>query len=329
MKLTQAVVFVACLLVVGTLFLGTNGGAQETVLSFGHYGAPTDTATKAAEHFAELVEERTNGQLTITLHPGNELGNSPTQLQGVRIGTIDLVMVGNPYLTAFAPELNVLDLPFLFTSCEHAYNVLDGAAGRRLLDTLEKYQLKGLAFWEIGFRNISNSSRPIHSPEDLKGLKIRTTPNPAHVLAFKLLGANPTPMPFAELYMALQTKTVDGQENPVHHIYASRLHEVQNYLSLTNHAYTVAPLVMNLAKFQSLTAENQKILVEAALESAKYERELNSSLNGESLAKMKAEGIEVVEEPDIEAFRSLVIEPVWKAYVEEYGSDILDEINKD
>ncbi len=299
----------------------------ETTLRFGHYSSTTDTPHLAALKFKELVEQGSNGEIKINVHPASELGDGKSSLQGVRMGTIDITMTGNPYFTSFAPEMNVLDLPFLFSSEEHVYKVLDGEVGKILSDGLSRHNMKALALWEIGFRNVTNNVRPVKAPADMKGLKLRTTPNPAHVKAFELLGANPTPMPFTELYVALQTGTVDGQENPVVHIYNSRLHEVQKFLSLTAHAYTAAPLVINLKKFNSLPAEYQDLLVSAAHEGAMYERKLNRDLAEESLAKIKESGVQVVENPDVDAFRKIVEVPTRKLYTDKFGTELLDKID--
>ncbi|MGF1527054.1 MAG: DctP family TRAP transporter solute-binding subunit [Candidatus Competibacterales bacterium] len=301
--------------------------AAQTTLRFGHYAAPEDTAAKAAEHFKTLVEEKTAEAVVISLHPAGELGNSPTMLQGVRLGTIDLTVVGNPYFTSFAPELNLLDLPFLFESPAHAYAVLDGEVGQTLMAGLAKHRMKGLALWEIGFRDITTSDTPVHGPEDLQGLKLRTTPNPAHVKAFEIWGAKATPMPFSEVYLALQTGAVDGQENPINHIYASRLHEVQRHLSITHHAYTASPLVMNLSKFNGLPPEHQEALLAAALEAATFERQLNAELEAASLAAMVEAGVQVVENPDVEAFRSAVAEAVRASYSEQFGDELLRAVD--
>ena len=299
----------------------------EIELRYGHYSSTTDTPHLAALKFKELVEQGSNGEIKINVHPASELGDGKSSLQGVRMGTLDITNVGNPYFTAFAPEMNVIDLPFLFKSPEHAYKVLDGEVGEILSESLAKYNMKVLALFEIGFRDITNNVKPIKSPADLKGLKLRTTPNPAHVKAFELLGANPTPMPFAELYVALQTGTVDGQENPVVHIFNSRLHEVQKYLSLTEHAYTAAPLVMNLKKFDSLDSKYQELMVKSAHEAAMYERRLNAELADESLAKIKESGVEVIEDPDVDAFRVIVEEPTRKLYSDQFGTELLDKID--
>jgi len=222
--------------------------------------------------------------------------------------------------------MNVLDLPYMFRDAPHAYQVLDGAVGRSLLDDLGSHNLKGLAFWEVGFRNVTNSRRPIKTPEDVKGLKLRTTPNPAHLKAFQLLGANPLPMPFSEVYMALESRAVDGQENPLPLIAAAKLYEVQKYLSLTRHAYTAMPLVMNKAKFDAMPAAQQKVLLEAALEAGKFQRELNRQGEAANLADLKKRGMTVEENVDTEAFAKIVAAPVRKDYTDKFGSDLVDAI---
>ncbi|NIA72071.1 DctP family TRAP transporter solute-binding subunit [Pelagibius litoralis] len=307
--------------VAGTAF------AQEATLRFGHYAKPGDTAYLAAEHFKFTVENMTGGEVEISLHPAGELGNSPTMLEGARLGSIDLVLVGNPYFTAFAPQVNLLDLPFLFQSAEHAYAVMDGEVGDALMTSINQSNLQGLAFWEIGFRNLTNNVRAVSSPADLTGLKLRTTPNPAHLEAFQILGANPAPMPFSEVYSALQTGTIDGQENPVNHIYASKLHEVQKHLSLTAHAYTAAPLVANYGRFARLKPEYQQALRVAAKLSASYERALNAAKEEGSLQAMIDAGVEVVKEPDVSAFRDAVANQTRVAYVEKFGNELLQKVD--
>jgi tripartite ATP-independent transporter DctP family solute receptor len=298
----------------------------QTTLRFAHTQPTGDTHHAAAVHMAEHVARATNGQIRITIHPAGELGSDPAVLEGVRLGTIDIGMTGNPFYTRFEPRLNALDIPFLFASHEHAYRVVDGDVGRGLLAELEKHRMKGLAFWEIGFRKITNSRRPIVTPADLQGLKIRTTPNPAHVEAFRLWGANPTPMAFTEVYLALETRAVDGQENPLNIIRSNRFHEVQRHLSFTDHAYTVSIVSMNLARFRALPEAQQKVLVDAAREAAAYQRRLNREQEGQDLATIKAAGVEVVERVDTEAFRRLAFEPVKAAFVAQHGAALLDAI---
>ncbi|MFP5405853.1 MAG: TRAP transporter substrate-binding protein [Gammaproteobacteria bacterium] len=306
--------------------LGTAQVQAQTNLRFADTLSANDTHNQAARHMAELLKQKTGGKLTMSIHPAGELGSDSVILEGVRLGSIDIGLTGNPFFTQFAPRLNVMDLPYLFRDTAHAHKVMDGPIGTALLKDLERNRMKGLAFWEIGFRHITNSKHPIHTPDDLKGIKIRTTPNKAHIEAFRLWGANPVPMAFTELYLALQTGTVDGQENPINNIYANRMYEVQKYLSLTGHAYTASIMAMNLAKFNSLAPELQKALLESAHEAGLFQREANRKQESDNLAKIKAAGVEVVENIDTAPFKKLAYEPVTKTYTDQYGREVLDEI---
>lgn len=308
------------------LVVGLASAEAQTTLRFAHTQPVSDTHHTAALHFAERVEELTNGEIIVTVHPAGELGNDPAILEGVRLGTIDIGQTGNPFYTRFEPKLNVLDLPYLFESYDHVYKAIDGDIGRDLLASLEQHRMKGLAFWEIGFRKITNSVRPVRVPADVQGMKIRTTPNPAHVQAFELWGANPTPMAFTEVYLALETGAVDGQENPVNIIRSNRFHEVQDFLSMTDHAYTVSIVSMNLDKFRSLTEQQQEAMVTAAREAAELQRKLNREQDDEGLAEIKAAGVEVIEDVDREAFKAMAFEPVSQTYVDQHGRDVLDAI---
>lgn len=306
--------------------LGAGAGLAQTELRFAHTQPTSDSHHAAAERFAELVSERTGGEITVSIHPAGELGNDPAVLEGVRLGTIDIGQTGNPFYTRFEPKLNVLDLPFLFTDYDHAYKVIDGEIGDSLLAELGKHGMQGLAFWEIGFRKLTNSKRAVKAPADVAGLKIRTTPNPAHVQAFELLGAAPTPMAFTEVYLALETGTVDGQENPLNIIRSNKFQEVQDHLSFTDHAYTVSIVSMNKGRFDSLTAEQQQIVLDAAKEAATYQRQLNRDQAASDLAQIKEAGVAVVEDVDREAFKAEVYEPVKQTYVEKFGPEIVDQI---
>ncbi len=299
----------------------------EITLRLAHYASTGSTTHAAAEIFAEEVETRSNGEIKVSLHPAHELGDDPTQVRGVRLGTIDMAVIGNTFFTGMAPELNALDLPYLFVSREHAYRVLDGDIGADLHALFGNNGMQVLGNWEIGFRNITNSRGPIHSPEDLQGLSIRTTPNPAHVAAFEALGASPTPMSFSEVYLALETGAVDGQENPIVLIHAMRFHEVQKHMSLTRHAYTAAFLVMNEGRFSALSDEHQALLLEVGRMAGQKERDLIAEREAASLQAMRDDGLEVNENPDREAFRAVVMEATRAAYVEQFGSELLDRID--
>jgi TRAP-type transport system periplasmic protein len=300
--------------------------AAEIELRFAHTQPTSDTHHIATEWFAERLAELTDGRIGIAIHPAGELGNDPSILEGVRLGTIDIGQTGNPFYTRFEPRLNVLDLPYLFESYEHVYAAIDGEVGEELLAELEKHGMKGLAFWEIGFRKLTNNVRPVQGPDDLQGLKIRTTPNPAHVQAFELWGAIPTPMAFTEVYLALETGTVDGQENPLNIIRSNRFQEVQRHLSFTDHAYTVSIVSMNLSRFEALEPELQEALLTAAREARDYQRNLNREQEAGDLETIKAAGVEVVEEVDTEAFRKAVFDQVKATYEAEFGSELVDAI---
>lgn len=309
------------------MFSGAALSAGTHTFALSHYGSPSDTVTKATELMAKRANELSNGRITIKLHPNSELGNSGTQIDGTRMGTIDIVVVGNPYYTTFNEELNLLDLPFLFRDEAHVDKVLEGEVGDTLLKSLEKSGLKGLAFYEIGFRDITNSKKQIKSVADLAHLKLRTTPNPAHIAAFKEWGANPTPMPFNEVYFSLKTGVIDGQENPVHHIYNNNLQEVQKYLSMTHHAYTAAPMSMNLDRFNSLDKEDQEILLQAAKEGAALEKKLNIEENKIYLGKLQEQGMEVELSPDISSFQNGA-KKAWDEYAKKFGNDMITKVTE-
>ncbi|MBL8588203.1 MAG: TRAP transporter substrate-binding protein [Methylobacteriaceae bacterium] len=308
--------------------IGRPAQAQATVMRFGHPHPTSDSWQTASLAFADKVKAKTGGKIEVQVFPNGALGSDPQMISAVRGGTLDITLTGNPFFTGMAPQLNVLDLPFLFDSRAHAARVLDGAIGEGLRKDLEGSNLKALATWEVGWRNLTNSRRPVATAADIKGLKIRTTPNPAHVKAFQLLGAAPTPMPFTELFTALETKTVDGQENPVTLILNAKFYEVQKHLSLTRHAFTSAPLVMNKQKFDALAPDLQKALVETAIEMAAAQRKMNEDAEGSSLAELKKNGMQAVESPDRESFSKIVTEEVRKEFVGKFGSMVLDAIVK-
>jgi tripartite ATP-independent transporter DctP family solute receptor len=307
------------------LLLAFGAGAEQ--VKFAHTMSTSDTMHTAVLKFAELVKAKTNGALEVAVFPSGQLGNDSQILQGARMGSIDISMTGNPFHTTFEPSLNVLDLPFLFKDFSHAYQVLDGEIGKEILSRLEKHGLKGLGFLEIGFRNLTNSKRPVKEPGDMNGLKIRVTPNPAHVAAFKLLGAIPTPMPFTEVYMALKTGTVDGQENPTTLIHGQKFYEVQKFMSVSMHAYTVSEVSMHLKKFQALPAPQQKALVEALAEAALFHRKLNRDLEGKLMKEMMGKGLQVVADPNREAFSKVVSKPVQEEYAAKFGWETINKIS--
>jgi tripartite ATP-independent transporter DctP family solute receptor len=307
------------------LAIGAVGAsAQAPVkLRFSHTVPESDSQHKAALEFSKRVKERTQGGVEIQVFANSQLGNDVTLVTGVRSGTIDIGATGNPFITGLAPKLNVLDLPYQFTDAQQAYRTLDGPVGRGLLDELGAHQIKGLAFWEIGFRSLANNKRPINGADDIKGLKIRTTPNPSHLKAFQLLGANPQPMPFAEVFGALESGAVDGQENPPTLMLSSKMYEVQKYLSLTRHAYTPLVVIMNKARFEALKPEFQKVILEEASAAAGFQRKLNAEGEKDAFLQLRAKGMQINETPDIDSIRKIVKDGTRKLYVEKNGDALL------
>lgn len=313
-------------LIVG-IALGSASANATTTLRFGYEAPRSDTQHLAAKKFNELLKEKTQGEIKLTLFPDSTLGNAQTMISAVRGGTIDLEMSGSPNFSGLEPKLNVIDIPFIFKDREHAYAVLDGEIGQGLLTALEAQGLKGLAFWEVGFRSFTNSKHPVKTPDDIKGLKVRTNQNPMYIQAFSLLGGNPVPMPLSELYTALETKTVDAQEHPVGIFWSAKLYEVQKYLSLTNHGYTPLIVVMNKVKFDGLSPELQKAVVESAQEAGKYQRQLNLDNEKGILEKLQKAGIKIVEKVDTQPFKAMIEKEVRKAFIDKNGDSLVNQID--
>ncbi|QLB13747.1 tripartite ATP-independent transporter DctP family solute receptor [Bisgaardia hudsonensis] len=308
-----------------SLFSAT--AVAQTSLRFGYEAPRSDTQHLAAKKFNDLLKQKTKGEIKLSLFPDSTLGNAQTMIGAVRGGTIDLEMSGSPNFSGLVSKLNVIDIPFIFKDREHAYAVLDGEIGQGLLKELEAQGLKGLAFWEVGFRSFTNSKRPITGPDDIKGLKVRTNQNPMYIEAFSLLGANPVPMPLSELYTALETKAVDAQEHPVGIFWSAKLYEVQKYLSLTNHGYTPLIVVMNKAKFDSFSPELQQAIIESAQEAGKYQRQLNFDNEKGIIDKLQKAGIEVIETIDNKPFKAVIEADVRKAFIEKNGDDLVKQID--
>lgn len=283
--------------------------------------------TVGAKEFARLIEEGTKGEVVIKVFGGGQLGKGERELlEGLQLGTIDLAVTATGPVSNFSEDMGVVDLPFLFTSNEHVDKVLDGPVGRRLLDGLEKANIKGLSFFENGFRNFTNFKRPLNKPEDFKGLKFRTMENPVHLASVRQLGAQAVPMSWGEVYTSLQTGVIDGQENPIAIIHAFKLSEVQKYLSLTGHFYSPAPLTMSLKKFNALTPDQQKVFLEAALKSAAYERKLIRDNEAKQLEDLKGQDM-VVTTVDKAVFVQAMA-PVYDEFGKKYPAwkEILDQI---
>ncbi|HEV7417991.1 MAG TPA: TRAP transporter substrate-binding protein [Tianweitania sediminis] len=266
----------------------------ETVIKAGH-GTTTGHPTHLAlEHFAKLVAEKSNGDIKVEVYPDRQLGEEREMVEGLQFGSVDMAVVSTGPLLAFAPDLAVVDLPFLFKDSQHVYRVLDGDVGTELLKSFESRGIHGLAWWENGWRHLT-AKKDISKPADLSGLKLRTMQNPVHMAAFEKLGASPIPMVWGEVFTSLGQGVIDAQENPITVIYVNSLWEVQSHLMLTGHVYGPHVALFSKMKWDSLTPEQQTIISEAAKESTGFQREKSAELEKEYLAKIKENGMTVVE----------------------------------
>jgi tripartite ATP-independent transporter DctP family solute receptor len=309
-----------------TAFASDFTDMDPVTLRLAHVVNEQDGFHLAAVKFKELVADRTEGAVNIDIYPNASLGDERTLLEGMQIGTVDMGVITNGPVANFVEEMSVFELPFLFSSPQAAYGVLDGPIGQELLDKLSDVNLKGLAYAERGFRNLTNSKHEVNTPEDLDGLRIRVMENPVYVDTFRALGANAIPMAWTEALTAMQQGTIDGQENPVNVVHSFKLNETQKYMTLTRHTYAPAIFVMGMPAWNKLPEAAQDVLTEAAQEASEYERELNADMASRQLADLREAGMQINDSPDIKAFQAAV-KPVYEKYGEKFG-DYLPRIQE-
>lgn len=315
------------IITIALLQLGfTSVFAHEMVLTVSHVLAPTNPYQYGFERMAEIVSERTNGEIKFNIFPSASLAEEEQSIEGLQMGTIDITTISAAPLTAFVKEFMACDLPFIFSSSQEAFDFYDGEIGDLLLEKTEKIGLIGLCWWENGFRNLTNNVRPIVTPADLKGLKIRTMYSPVHMASIKALGASVTPISFGELYSAMQQGVIDGQENPVSNIEQNKFYEVQKYLTLSRHFHDPSPTFISAKTWAKLTEEQRQIIKEASIEARDYMRQLGVDQEEELIENLKKEGMQVtVLTPEqINAFKEAT-KDVWKEFVDEIGKDFMDK----
>ena len=286
--------FAGTALLVASLFLFSGmvfAGTKKARISV--CNSMTHPQTLGLMLFKKYVEEKTKGEIEIAIYCNSQLGGERESVEQVKSGALEMATASAGPLTTFNNKFMVLDIPFAFDSYDAAWGVLDGPTGQKLLDSSEKIGLKGLAYMENGFRHVTNNVRPITGPENFDGIKIRTMEAPMHMANFKTLGANPTPVPWTELYMTMQQKIVDGQENPLANIWELKMYEVQKYTSLTGHIYDPMPLVANLAWFNKLPKDYQAIIEKGAILGQNYSRFVNQARERELVDKLTAKGMQV------------------------------------
>ena len=280
-----------------------------------------------AQKFADLIKERSNGRIEIKLYPSNQLGKGEREMcEGIQQGAIDLLVTSTGPLGGFSPSINILDFPFLFRDFAHVDLVMDGSIGRKLLDDFEKANIKALAFWENGFRHLTNSKRQVKKVEDAKGLKIRTMENKVHLAAWKSAGLNPTPMAWGEVFTALQQNVIDGQENPIAVFYSSKLWDAgQKNFSLTAHVYSPSPFLMSKKTFDAMPKEDQALFMKTGMEVAKFQRKINRDAEESKLQDMAKAGVTVVRDVDRESFKKAMA-PVYEQFSSQFPKAEIETI---
>jgi len=296
------------------------------VMKLGHFAAVDHPAHKAALMFAENVEKRTHGAIKIQIFPDNQLGSPPEMLEQNILGAIDMSLGTQGQLDKYSKKFAVVMLPFVFKDYEHAYKVLDGPFMKWAAPDLEKQGLIFLANWEYGFRNLTNNVRPINTPDDVKGLKIRTPPEIQLQAAMEALGAIVTKIAFPELYMALKQGVVDGQENPLSVIYHNKYYETQKYLAITNHVYNSMVHVMSKKVWDKLTPEQQTIIKEESKKAGDFMRKEIQEEEKTLIKKLEEKGMQVTR-PDLAPFRAKM-GPAYAKIAEYAGKENVDTFLK-
>lgn len=298
---------------VRTFTVATGGSSQSSPIGVG------------ADEFAKKLEEYSGGTLRADVYYDTQLGSTQDLVDGIQQGTVDFTEAGNSFFSAYVPELQAIELPFLFDSYDQARSILQGAAGEYVKAKFEGTGIKILAFWEIGFRHMTNNDHAIHSIEDVNGLKIRTLPAAVQVAAWETFGAVPTPIDFSELYTSLQQGVVSGQENPLSEIYSKKFYEIQKYITLTGHVYTPGPFACSEATWNSLTEQEQEWVMMAVEDATAAMFSANDALETNALSEMEAYGCEIDRDPDVTGFQEKA-ETVYSIFTDQYGTEFLDLI---
>ena len=279
--------------------------AAPLTLRFAHFGAEDHPSNIAAKQFAERVAQRTNGEIKINIFPNNVLGGPPEQAQQIKLGTIDMGLPTQGQLDKYDRAFAAVMLPFIWDNSQHVFRVLDGPAMEWLAPLAERQGFILLRNWEYGFRNVTNIVRPINTPDDVKGLKLRTPPELQIQASMEALGATVQAIAFPELYLALSQKVVDGEENPIAVVYFSKFYEVQKHLALTRHIYNNMIHAVSAATWAKLSAAQQAIFREESTAAGDLMRKMIADQEADQINKIAAAGVAVTR-PDLAPFRALM-----------------------
>ena len=292
----KSVVAALAVLAVGT----ASAQVKERTLKLGIQNPKGHPAELGAQKLAEIVAAKSGGKMKVRVFSGGQLGGDAQTVSALQGGTVEMTILNSGILGAQVKDFEVYDFPFMFANSSEADTVLDGPFGKGLHAKLEAKGIVGLGYWELGFRNLTNARKSIQKVEDIAGLKLRVIPNPINLDWVKALGANPVPLAFPEVYTALETKAIDGQENPVTVIHANKFNEVQKYLTLTRHQYNPQSIIVSKKVWDTFSADEKKIVSDAAAEAIKYERQLTREQEAQALDALKKAGMEVTELPPAE-----------------------------
>ena len=293
--------------------------AAPMTMRFAHFGDENHPSNVAAKQFAARVEQRTNGAIKIAIFPNNQLGGPPEQAQQIKLGTIDMGLPTQGQLDKFDRAFGAMELPFIFAGPEEAFPILDGPWMSWITPIAEKQGFVLLRNWDYGFRNLTNSVKPINSPDDVKGMKIRTPPELQIQVSMEALGATVQAIAFPELYLALSQKVVDGEENPIAVIYFNKYNEVQKHLAVTRHIYNNMIHTVGINSWKRLTPEQQTIFREESHAAGDLMRKLVADGETEQIAKLEKAGMQVTR-PDLAPFRAKM-EPAYKRISDYAGAD--------
>ena len=307
------------------LVLANSTLASPKKIQIGHVTVPTDTDAyqMACVKFAELAKERTGGEIEFEIFPNSQLGDERDLIEGMQIGSVDAGLITNAPIGGFVPSFMILDMPFIFRNADCAHKTLDGKAGETLLEKLDSIGIKGLAFAEGGFRHMINNVNPINTAEDTQGIKFRVMESPIYIGMFKSLGSNAIPMPWGEVFTAVQQGVMDGLEIPMSSIYSCKLYEVTKYLSLTEHTYSPLIFMISNSVWNTLSDEHKQILKGAAKDAAVYERARLAEIENEFIKNVENEGMIVNKVDDKTSFQEAV-KPMYEDFKDQIGEDILD-----
>jgi tripartite ATP-independent transporter DctP family solute receptor len=300
---------------------------KERTLKMGLQNPKGHPAVMGAEKFAEIVAAKSGGKIKVNLFPGGVLGGDAPTVSALQGGTVEMTVLNSGILASQVKEFAIYDFPFLFANAKEADAIVDGPFGKGLHAKLADKGIIGLAYWELGFRDLTNGRRPINKVEDIAGLKLRVIPNPINIDWVKALDANPTPLAFPELYAALEQKAVDGQENPVSVILANKFAEVQKYLTLTHHQYNPQSVIISKKVWDTMSPAEKKIIQDAADEAGKYQRQVSRDQAASTIDQLKKAGMQVTELPAAEMAKlHLKMKPVIDKHAASVGEATVKEV---